>query len=311
MSGKSFKNLIGFIKKPRFRKNGKVLETDVIAVDPKKPFGPGEKIPEAVAVPVGTSTGTTGNTNGGNNIIDLDNPQQKTKWYERIRNNADNIMGAIGLGLIAFGGDSENEDEADETGTGLPPESACILGDGAYVKHEVPGAYNINAANLTGGASNNTEYQGPGSVYWQTPGVATTIGAATDTDTNQAQATTIGAASDTGNSNETPEERMANGTNYDDSGVHRMFLDDLPSSMSIGANGTTEDSWFRTAAGECRRWRPEEKKWAKLASRRRREARTRFLKKHGCKYPKRICRQYRGGCRHSSRRTCATGMCMH
>ena len=67
------------------------------------------------------------------------------------------------------------------------------------------------------------------------------------------------------------------------------------------------NQWFRTAAGECRKWLPHEKKLIKAAMKKRKAMKDAYVRKYGCLVPKRIChtRQYKPRfCASSKRCSC-------
>lgn len=51
-------------------------------------------------------------------------------------------------------------------------------------------------------------------------------------------------------------------------------------------------TWFRTAAGECRKWSHAEQALIKKALAKRKAMREAYLRKNGCRAPKRVCRTY-------------------
>ena len=59
--------------------------------------------------------------------------------------------------------------------------------------------------------------------------------------------------------------------------------------------------WFRTAAGECRKWTVEEREIIRAALKKRKQMKEAYIRKYGCKTPKRHCKKYR----YPSRRYCS------
>lgn len=62
--------------------------------------------------------------------------------------------------------------------------------------------------------------------------------------------------------------------------LERTTLNPLPGPSS---------QWFRTAAGECRKWTPEEKALIKVALKKRKQMREAYMRKFGCNTPRKIC----------------------
>ena len=52
------------------------------------------------------------------------------------------------------------------------------------------------------------------------------------------------------------------------------------------------NQWFRTAAGECRKWLPHEKKLIKAAMKKRKAMKEAYVRKYGCLHPKRKCHKF-------------------